>query len=88
MQPPFLHRISVVHVYLYIAATTPDPAGWDLCQLSTFLCAYQSSVLSPIGKYLLKSFAYFFKSSPEHIFLLDITERGGREREREKETLM
>ena len=27
---PFLHRISVVRVYLYIAATTPDPAGWDL----------------------------------------------------------
>ena len=25
----FLHRISVVHVYLYIAATTPDPVGRD-----------------------------------------------------------
>ena len=29
MQPLFLHRISVVHVYLHIAATTQDPAGWD-----------------------------------------------------------
>ena len=28
----FLHRISVVHVYLHIAATTLDPAGWDLRQ--------------------------------------------------------
>ena len=26
----FLHRISVVHVYVYIAATTADPAGRDL----------------------------------------------------------
>ena len=26
----FLHRISVVRVYLYIAATTLDPAGRDL----------------------------------------------------------
>ena len=25
----FLHRISVVGVYLYVAATTPDPAGRD-----------------------------------------------------------
>ena len=25
----FLHRISVVRVYLSIAATTQDPAGWD-----------------------------------------------------------
>ena len=27
----FLHRISVVRVYLYITATTPDPVGWDPC---------------------------------------------------------
>ena len=32
-QPFFLHRISVVHVYLYIAATTPDPVGRDPCPL-------------------------------------------------------
>ena len=25
----FLHRISVVHVYLSIAATAQDPAGWN-----------------------------------------------------------
>ena len=30
MPPLFLHRISIVRLYLYIAATTPDPAGWDL----------------------------------------------------------
>ena len=30
---PFLRRISVVRVYLYIAATTADPAGRDLHQL-------------------------------------------------------
>ena len=29
----FLHRISVVCVYFFIAATTQDPAGQDLCQL-------------------------------------------------------
>ena len=31
----FLHRISGVRVYLSIAATTPDPAGWDLRQVRT-----------------------------------------------------
>ena len=30
----FLHRISVVRMYLYIATTTPDPAGWDLRHLA------------------------------------------------------
>ena len=30
----FLHRISLVYVYLSIAATTPDPAGQDPCQFS------------------------------------------------------
>ena len=29
MQPLFLHRISVVRVYLHIATTTEDPAGRD-----------------------------------------------------------
>ena len=33
MQPLFLRRISVVHVYVHIATTTPDPAGQDLRQL-------------------------------------------------------
>ena len=33
-QPHLLHRISVVRVYLHIAATTADPAGWDLCHPS------------------------------------------------------
>ena len=33
MQPLFLHRISVVRVYVYIATTT-DPAGRDLRQLT------------------------------------------------------
>ena len=28
----FLHRISVVRVYLYIVATTPDPESRDLHQ--------------------------------------------------------
>ena len=32
MPPLFLHRISVVRVYLSIAATTQDPAGQDLHQ--------------------------------------------------------
>ena len=32
-QPLFLHRISVVRVYVYIAATTADPAGRDLRHL-------------------------------------------------------
>ena len=32
-QPLFLHRISVVFVYLCIATTTPDPAGRDPCHL-------------------------------------------------------
>ena len=34
MQPLFLHRISVVRVYLYMAATTTDPAGRDLRHLA------------------------------------------------------
>ena len=33
MQPLFLHRISVVRVYVYIAATTTDLAGRDLRHL-------------------------------------------------------
>ena len=32
----FLHRISVVRVYLYIAATTPDPVGLDPRQVVMF----------------------------------------------------
>ena len=31
-QPLFIHRISVVRVYLYMAATTQDPVGQDLHQ--------------------------------------------------------
>ena len=34
-QPLFLHRISVVRVYLHIAATAQDPAGRDLGQVDT-----------------------------------------------------
>ena len=30
----FLHRISVVRVYVYIATTTADPAGQDLRHLA------------------------------------------------------
>ena len=26
----FLHKISVVRVYVYVAATTADSVGWDL----------------------------------------------------------
>ena len=43
----FLHKISVVHVYLYIAATTPDPVGRDPCQIWSF-CT-QNSDLSTVG---------------------------------------
>ena len=42
----FLHRISVVCVYLYIAATTPDPVGRDLRHLSIV-----QNVLSCVPKY-------------------------------------
>ena len=45
-QPLFLHKISVVCVYLYIAATTSDPVGRDLRHLSIV-----QNVLSCVPKY-------------------------------------
>ena len=39
MPSVFLPRISVVHVYLSIAATTQDPVGRDPNHGSTFLVA-------------------------------------------------
>ena len=42
----FLHRISVVRVYLYIAATTPDPAGRDPRQMLSGGVAEQQRNLS------------------------------------------
>ena len=45
-QPLFLRRISVVHVYLHIAATTADPVGRNLCHLSVVsVVIYVNSVL-------------------------------------------
>ena len=43
----FLHRISVVRVYLYIAGTTLDPAGRDLRQylLSNFVCSKSNTYI-------------------------------------------
>ena len=49
MPPLFLHRISVVHVYLCIAITTPDPAGRDPRQYITCLL-YTSDAADDIGQ--------------------------------------
>ena len=54
----FLHRISVVLVYLYIAATTPDPAGRDPRHLETeptFPRTTKTETLKDIGLEFLVS---------------------------------
>ena len=48
----FLHRISVVRVYLHIAATTQDPAGQDLCHFIIFVPSLFFSFPTVITYYL------------------------------------
>ena len=61
----FLHRISVVHVYLYIAATTADSAGRDLRhQTITFIILF---------KEFLFGFMYTFSILFSHYWFLQIT---------------
>ena len=43
----FLHRISILHVYLYIAATTAGPVGQDLHHLA-HPCHYLIFSLGPL----------------------------------------
>ena len=43
-QPLFLHRISVVCVYLYIAATTLYPVGQDSRHRDPFIIIYPDEI--------------------------------------------
>ena len=73
----FLYRISVVRVYLSIAATTQDPAGWDPHQGTLVLSSPENhkyrSAISNVGEWREAStvhFHFFSIFSASH--LLDI----------------